>query len=324
MHCSYWIPLQREHLPNLNPELSSRSCYEDNGDPIEARSHHVTPFPQPRYDTPDVGRQKHKIGAPPQEVLEHPERYVQKNLWPASKGAKGKDAEPMEEVSPPERQQDNVSLSACKEVKENCNWQGSCAADGSRGPRCSCEMGQSHRSPVCTAPLLCLNACRGKGRCVRGVCVCERGFWGQDCSSTRDANGRPAVLDGGGPELLVSNERESGFTPHTPPLRTHVPWCLNVSLNHHVSHALDDGSRLCHPSCSLSRLRRNRPLSSSTTCQRNSLHTRLRSSASTRISPARTAIPGLITSPARATGRCAPMRLRDAAMRFRATNISER
>lgn len=35
-------------------------------------------------------------------------------------------------------------------------------------------MGQANRLHDCTQPLDCLNDCRGKGKCVRGVCVCDK------------------------------------------------------------------------------------------------------------------------------------------------------
>lgn len=125
--------------------------------------------------------------------------------------------------------------------------------------RCRCELGQSQTTEACTDLILCLNDCRGKGRCVRGVCVCDQartpregarcgqlshlprrltsafilnsafpitvpalvppqGYWGMDCSSTRDSSGRPAVLDLGGPELLARVD-----ATHTPTLLAPPP-----------------------------------------------------------------------------------------------------
>lgn len=77
------------------------------------------------------------------------------------------------------------------------------------------------RSVNCTAPLICLNGCRGRGQCLRGVCRCEHGFWGQDCSSTRDANGNLAVLNAAGPDLLVSPNpnRDESFVSSSPSIR---------------------------------------------------------------------------------------------------------
>ncbi|KAG2422747.1 hypothetical protein HXX76_015833 [Chlamydomonas incerta] len=46
-------------------------------------------------------------------------------------------------------------------------------------------------------PMSCLSACSGRGTCVLGGCVCERGYWGSDCSLSWGPDGRPALLAGG-------------------------------------------------------------------------------------------------------------------------------
>ena len=51
----------------------------------------------------------------------------------------------------------------------------------------------------------CINACSGRGRCVQGVCRCERGAWGIDCSRGRTprlAEGHGRLLPPGAPEAL--------------------------------------------------------------------------------------------------------------------------
>ena len=74
-------------------------------------------------------------------------------------------------------------------------------------------------SPVSTPlpPLRCFNQCRGRGKCVESVCICDPGFWGLDCSATLSPNGSFALLLGGGgkqgrdggPELAPAPSRPS-------------------------------------------------------------------------------------------------------------------
>ena len=53
--------------------------------------------------------------------------------------------------------------------------------------------------------------CRGRGRCVQSVCVCQEGFWGLDCSSTMGPDGRPA--------LVLPGTAADSRTVAPPPLR---------------------------------------------------------------------------------------------------------
>lgn len=108
-------------------------------------------------------------------MLNNPERYVQRNIWPPCKQCPLDETLLKGEISPEFRQQDNTSLAACKDVKvefaqpwrsrlcvnpravgvseapacslrstrflqENCNWQGSCYTDGNKGPRCATSL----------------------------------------------------------------------------------------------------------------------------------------------------------------------------------------
>ena len=70
-------------------------------------------------------------------------------------------------------------------------------------PRCRCWAGRrgaaceerADRAPRDGSPW-CLNACRGRGTCVRGTCACARGAWGADCGDSADG-----ALRGRGPAL---------------------------------------------------------------------------------------------------------------------------
>ena len=98
-----------------------------------------------------------------------------------------------------------------------CSWRGACQVPGPRNagtqddavpgeaPRCSCIPRGAVFGPACEhGTPWCYNQCRGRGVCELGVCVCEPGFWGLDCSSTRAAGPEPAaaaLLRAGGPQL---------------------------------------------------------------------------------------------------------------------------
>ncbi|GIL86692.1 hypothetical protein Vretifemale_14892, partial [Volvox reticuliferus] len=47
-------------------------------------------------------------------------------------------------------------------------------------------------------PMPCLNRCNGRGKCVLGECVCERGFFSADCSLSIGPSGKPVILEGKG------------------------------------------------------------------------------------------------------------------------------
>ncbi|KAG1675784.1 hypothetical protein FOA52_012440 [Chlamydomonas sp. UWO 241] len=42
----------------------------------------------------------------------------------------------------------------------------------------------------------CVNACNARGTCHAGVCKCEPGFYGTDCSLSLDSDGKPVLLAG--------------------------------------------------------------------------------------------------------------------------------
>ncbi len=60
-----------------------------------------------------------------------------------------------------------------------------CDRDIGRPVRSSCSCYEDGGGPTCDEPVLafCLNQCSGRGRCVRGFCVCDTGWSGTDCSA---------------------------------------------------------------------------------------------------------------------------------------------
>lgn len=63
-----------------------------------------------------------------------------------------------------------------------CSHVGSCWGGRGSRPRCRCHMG--FRGPTCsrTHAIRCVNRCSHHGRCPHGVCICEAGWSGVDCS----------------------------------------------------------------------------------------------------------------------------------------------
>lgn len=188
-------------------------------------------------------------------------------------------------------------------LQANCNWRGSCRYDQAVGAaRCKCEAGQRYPSPECAQELDCMNGCRGRGQCLRGVCRCEKGFWGQDCSSTRDANGRLAVLDAGGPGLLVRPDC-------LPSQLTFLIQKISAVVNHARTVSHRQSSAHVDLSHGASQSRSAIPGSTSTTSQRGSQRILPPSTDRGWTTQDRTEIRGSTLSTGRATERCADSKM---------------
>ena len=109
-----------------------------------------------------------------------------------------------------------LDLQPLADCPARCNGRGVCSRSGrallrelrpeDKAPRCLCWRPsgamQGVGGPSCTGGKpSCMNGCRGKGECVGGVCNCQPGFWGLDCSMTTGPDGLPALLRAGGPGL---------------------------------------------------------------------------------------------------------------------------
>jgi len=75
---------------------------------------------------------------------------------------------------------EDCSVPVCE---DNCSstlmeTRGTCVEDF---PVHQCHCFGLWSGPTCSE-LLCLNDCSGRGKCVAGVCECDRGFYGDDCS----------------------------------------------------------------------------------------------------------------------------------------------
>ena len=69
----------------------------------------------------------------------------------------------------------------------NCSWEGACYRETRGGgdlgpPQCKCYAGSDGDSCQARLAAACTNECSGRGRCLRGVCSCDLGYFGLDCS----------------------------------------------------------------------------------------------------------------------------------------------
>ena len=136
-------------------------------------------------------------GASLEEAMENPAGFAQMVLKEEADGA----LEPVDGRRNAHVRVDGRPLSACP---GRCSWRGACVASRAAGapPVCVCEsrlvVGRTSPDPEhnCSgSPPPCMNACRGRGACVEGVCVCRLGYWGLDCSSVRGPDSQPALAD---------------------------------------------------------------------------------------------------------------------------------
>lgn len=73
-----------------------------------------------------------------------------------------------------------------------CGFQGACMRDRRRRDAFCRNCASRFLSSDCTqGDFWCPNACRGKGECVQGVCLCQAGFW---CGRCPSALSRGALL----------------------------------------------------------------------------------------------------------------------------------
>lgn len=73
-----------------------------------------------------------------------------------------------------------------------CGGNGLCV-DGAK-PRCECFPGHAGGGCETADARLCMQGCSGRGTCVRGVCVCQPGWYGWGCADSVNATAadRPA------------------------------------------------------------------------------------------------------------------------------------
>ena len=106
------------------------------------------------------------------------------------------------------------NIAPVEECPEACSGEGICVLDehsvqlGRRKPMCRCHVGRVGLACEQDDAEACHPSCKGHGKCVRGVCACDYGWFGQDCSldlSRVDAAVEPLVL-----------ESDPGATPQRP------------------------------------------------------------------------------------------------------------
>lgn len=88
------------------------------------------------------------------------------------------------------------------DCESNCSWAGICSLTGDGGKmsidehstkQCRC-MQVEVRDEACADEPLCMNGCRGHGRCDDNMCLCDSGYWCEGCHGDRIAlPARPAL-----------------------------------------------------------------------------------------------------------------------------------
>lgn len=125
--------------------------------------------------------------------------------------------------------------------ENSCTFQGTCLSQGrsySREPpffdertasHCMCFFGRAGGDCGEAVPAACVNGCSNRGRCLRGFCACDPGFFGIDCSidlaDTKNVSVRktppPAAPVRPPAPLRFGPERRRG--PLLLPLRAYAP-----------------------------------------------------------------------------------------------------
>lgn len=120
----------------------------------------------------------------PQELAYYPWKYAEHQRGFSGGDLKTYGAWELKPIKREEWQwmETNTSMAECK---DNCSWAGICSLSGDGGlalvsadseKKCRC-MQLEVTDEACADEPMCLNECRGHGRCEDNMCLCDPGYW---------------------------------------------------------------------------------------------------------------------------------------------------